>query len=371
MNPMNFLELIASISLQAFVIVLAAHLLSRATADERTLCRLWQMCFWVLLAVVIAAVALPHVRWTQARPDFDRRAVTSIALWELKIGTTALYVWCVGAIFAFIINVFRWIRTRMLIATCEEIDASLQRRIVELLRPEFRNGNFGKTRVLISSSLASPFCTQFHRPYIVLPSYSLDFEPQELAQIVRHELEHIQTGHPLQLFIQRVVEVLFWFHPMVWWASHQCDLCREFVCDGAAVESESPDEIVCYLKALLRVVEHTTVSARLHPLSFGRGKSSIARRAERLVERARGLRSSRRNGWIEQRTIFSFFAASVLFAGLLWIPLNIVGSPRSRWSPWPPSTAQVLQDLGLPVRDYELFDHDSQLHEVLNSDDDG
>ncbi len=363
MNPMMFLELMVSLCVQTFVIVLATHFLSRATDDDRVQCRLWAACFWGMLIVVVFAVLLPHFRWSQVRPDFGRQTAASIMLWEMKIGELALLVWGIGAVIALFINVVHWCRIRIFLRSCKAVDEPL----LQQIRDSQAGGDgidLGRTRLLTSPMLSSPFCMQFHRPYIVLPTYLLCFEPQELSQIVRHEMEHIRTGHPLQLFIQRIVELLFWFHPMVWWASHQSELHREFVCDRAA--TKSPDRIVSYLKTLLRVVKHTTEAGPSHPLSFGRRKSNIARRAERLVARAQGRQRSPSHAW-NPRCLALALTGILVVVSQVWAPLNLLASSRSHWSPWPHVTAQVLHDFGVPVRDYEAYHHNMQLHEILET----
>lgn len=361
MNPLDFLELFASLSLQVFVVVLATYFLSRLTSSERLQCKLWQMCYWVLLTLVFVAVTLPHIRWTPARLDIERRTLATIAEWEMDFGRVVFSVWFVGALFALGLGMIRWLRVRLFLATCKELDTTSNRHIRESLKLDDGNDSLAEIRFLTSDTVGGPFCTQFHRPFIVLPTYLLDFEQQELVQIIRHEMEHIRTGHPLQLFIQRIVELLFWFHPTVWWASHQYELSREFVCDHAAVNST--DGIVCYLRTLLKVVEHAVTSGPSQPLSFGNGKGSIARRAERLVDCVQNpipLKRSRRR---ESAIVLLFVAASIV-APLLWLPINVLASPRSRLSPWPRFTARVLHDCGVPVRDYELYHHDNQLHEL-------
>jgi hypothetical protein len=47
-------------------------------------------------------------------------------------------------------------------------------------------------------------------------------------------------------------------------------------------------------------------------------------------------------------------AAAGLLAAVVWIPVNPFSSTRTRWSPWPRPTAEVLHTLGIPARDYEL-----------------
>ena len=99
----------------------------------------------------------------------------------------------------------------------------------------------------------SPFCWQLHRPAIVVPDLLLDFPVEEQRAVLNHELVHLSAQHPLRLFLQRIVEALFWFHPLVWWSSRQAAAAREFRCDAQAVDSQQ--EVAVYLQSLLRLIE--------------------------------------------------------------------------------------------------------------------
>jgi hypothetical protein len=48
----------------------------------------------------------------------------------------------------------------------------------------------------------------------------------------------------------------------------------------------------------------------------------------------------------------------------VWLPVNSLASSRSIWSPWPAWSASLAGDLGVAVRDYEVFDPRSQLFEL-------
>jgi bla regulator protein BlaR1 len=241
--------------------------------------------------------------------------------------------------------------------------------VVEAARDRGK-GKLGKAsiRFLRSESLATPFCWQFHQPYIVLPAFLLKGHDKELNLIVRHELEHLFTGHPLQLFIQRVVEIVFWFHPMIWWASQQSSLAREFACDEAAVSE--PSEIAAYLRSLLEIVERVDVNSSEGPtgLAFGGTKSIIAERARRLVRRAKGEAEGGRPK-IGDAGALAGLICLVAVTALLWLPVDVLASPQSNWSPWPRWTSAILHDMGVPARDFDRYDNRFQLRDLLDSED--
>ncbi len=54
-----------------------------------------------------------------------------------------------------------------------------------------------------------------------------------------------------------------------------------------------------------------------------------------------------------------------------WLPVNVLASPSSNWSPWPAWSARVLNDFGVKARDFEIHDQAFDLHEFDDDDDDG
>lgn len=367
MTSTQFLELAVSLSAQAALVVAATHWLGRLGRSERMRCRLWAGCFAVLLLLVLAGLLLPHPRLMQPWARVDSQTGAGLVRMELQLGRVLFLVWLVGAAVSLGLFVVRSCQAAWFLRTCKPVDPdAISLDDVTAEQQHLRAGSSSKKRIrLVSSALpAGPFCWQFHRPHIVLPEFLLGFDGDKLRFMISHELEHLRTGHPLQLFLQRLVEVLFWFHPLVWWASHRSALAREFACDDAAVNS--PSDIAAYLRTLLAIVEHGTAETEQTPtsLAFGGGKNIIAERARRLVKIARsGPTGGDRRLPVVVASLSLVAAAFV--AALVWLPVDVLASPRANWSPWPSWTSGVLHDFGVSARDFERYDHRFELHELL------
>ena len=113
--------------------------------------------------------------------------------------------------------------------------------------------NSDAIRFLSTEAAVSPFCWQLHRPTIVLPEIVLSFAADEIAAVIRHERAHLRFGHPLWLFVERLVEAVLWFHPLVRWAGRQANRTREFACDAHA--ATSPEAAASLLRSLLRLAQ--------------------------------------------------------------------------------------------------------------------
>lgn len=365
MTPSQYLELFVSLSVQVALIVIVAHWASHLADREQTVCRVWLVCHGAIVAVVLAAVLLPHPRLVRPWSALHIETTTAIANFEERAGQVLFAVWLTGLMAASAGFVVQLILTQRFLARCRPIASEM---------PEFELTRFiaaadvpsgAPIEVLTSPSLSSPFCWQFHRPVIVLPETLLALEPGDLQRILRHEIEHLRTGHPLHLFLQRAVEAVFWFHPMVWWASHQATLAREFACDDAAADSNT--EIADYLRTLLTVVElgYQRVGNAGVSLDFGRGRSIIAARAQRLVRRAQNPVARRGSGVVP---LTVGIALMTLLIALAWLPIDVLASARSGWSPWPTWTAQTLHDFGIDRPDFETYDRRSLPFELSELD---
>jgi beta-lactamase regulating signal transducer with metallopeptidase domain/tetratricopeptide (TPR) repeat protein len=56
-----------------------------------------------------------------------------------------------------------------------------------------------------------------------------------LAPILAHELVHVRRGDAYVGVLQMIVQVLWWFHPLVWWMNREMCRRREQCCDEEAV----------------------------------------------------------------------------------------------------------------------------------------
>lgn len=367
MTSSLFLELALSLTLQIALIVVLTHCLVQFLATACMKHRTWTVSFMIQLLMIAAAILFPHARLLQ-RYLPETLPSAEVASLQIRLGQSLFYVWLAGAVFSMLLVAYRLIQVHRFLRTCKPLaPESLEPEAEHLVTNSGLWPSGRSVRLLVSNSTAVPFCWQFHRPCIVLPQYLLGIPASQLRYILRHELEHLKSGHPLQLFLQRVVETVFWFHPVVWWGSRQAAILREFSCDDAAIEEyaqgRQPD-VAGYLAAMLIVVEmglefENGVSTTL---TFGRKQSIVAARAERLVKVAQYRGKTARH--ISPVLAWSVLVAAMIIVQAFWLPVDVLASRRSELSPWPRWTATVLHDFGIQVRDFEVFDQRCEVYEL-------
>ncbi|HBE67135.1 MAG TPA: hypothetical protein DDW52_03200, partial [Planctomycetaceae bacterium] len=105
--------------------------------------------------------------------------------------------------------------------------------------------------------------------------------PSQIEQVMIHELAHVYRWDPLTQLLQRLVESLLFFHPLVWTLSREVSELRERCCDDAVVQTYSRIE---YAETLLSV---STVRPTASPLVLGvtgSSASGIHRRVLALLQ---------------------------------------------------------------------------------------
>jgi len=102
-----------------------------------------------------------------------------------------------------------------------------------------------------------------------------------LQAILQHEIAHVRRRDNLTGVIHRAVEVLFWFHPLVWWIGGRLIEARERACDESVLRSGIDPE--AYGEGILKVCELYLKS----PLPFLTGVtgSNLKARIEQIVSR--------------------------------------------------------------------------------------
>ncbi len=106
-----------------------------------------------------------------------------------------------------------------------------------------------------------PSAARVLQPVVLLPSALLGkLTAPQFEAVLAHEREHISRRDNLKANFHRLVEVLFWFYPLVWWIGRRMLEERERACDEAVLDSgHDPAE---YAAGILEVCRHCCAHAR-------------------------------------------------------------------------------------------------------------
>ncbi|MGK2286767.1 M56 family metallopeptidase [Pedomonas sp. V897] len=172
-----------------------------------------------------AGAALPET--VVASSSFDAAELLPLGLFLFWLG---------GAAAMSILLVRAERSARHAIRMAEPVDAPLLRQLADAWAQRFRISR--RVRVLVTQEATAPFTAGLFRPVIVLPRTLLDrLDAVEMSAVIGHEMSHIRSYDVAWRMLERVLLVVFFFHPMVWMAVRRIDTAREAACDVAAANS--------------------------------------------------------------------------------------------------------------------------------------
>lgn len=114
--------------------------------------------------------------------------------------------------------------------------------------------------VKMVASFLEPGLVGIFRPVIVMPRGVAEaLSAGEMRAVLAHELSHLSRRDNLWASIQMLVEMLFWFHPLVWWVGARLVAERERACDQAVLDTGNAPRI--YAEGILKICRfHLTPS---------------------------------------------------------------------------------------------------------------
>ena len=145
----------------------------------------------------------------------------------------AIPAWIAGMLAFLLIAMKRWYACyREVRGSSVPADSELEG-LVKQLRG--RLGVRRRFRLCVSRSAIGPFVFGFWRPTIVIPQQLIEGNLKDVEPIVAHEIVHVRRGDTLFGILQFVTQMIWWFHPLVWWANRQANRTCEQCCDEEVV----------------------------------------------------------------------------------------------------------------------------------------
>jgi beta-lactamase regulating signal transducer with metallopeptidase domain len=163
------------------------------------------------------------------------------------------------------------------------------------------------------------FAIGLRRPMVVVPGQLVSAgRTAALEPVLAHELVHVKRRDDLAICLQELIRILYFFHPLAWFAATRLSWTREAMCDAA-------------------VLSHGTLSPSTYGrqlLARNRGQtlpSGPTRALARFTAAARAmafrLNHIKKEGAMRSQPLRGFLA--VVFMGLFLLPMAPVASSDS------------------------------------------
>ncbi|MFN0149564.1 MAG: M56 family metallopeptidase [bacterium] len=330
------LALLIDTSLKGGIILAAAAALTagwrRGAAASRHL--LWLLAISSVLAlpalrIIVPAWGLPWGPDILALPEAD--AISTVAITEpattvvpsrsIPWGAIVLAIWAAGA-FVFLVRfaIGMFAASRLARRSTPDMNSGWARELTDLA------GALGLSRRVELRRCAEktmPMTLGAFRPVLLLPREADAWPLLQKRLVLLHELAHIRRWDCLTQIPAQIACAVFWFHPLVWFASRRLYLERERACDDAVLDAgvKASD----YAQTLLETARG------LAPLPAGLAAAAALARSPLIEGRLRAIldpRQSRR-------------PAGILGGVLIALVVAALAVPLVALRPAPPPSAPV------------------------------
>ncbi|MFH0965049.1 MAG: M56 family metallopeptidase [Planctomycetota bacterium] len=223
-----------------------------------------------------AAIPRTETAAPSAWRSLDRYGLAAI-VWMMVAGALGLRLIVGWAYVTFLRRTSHVQRAGPLVAAALEASCALKvRRQVTVARTSAAHG---------------PVLAGVFRPMILLPTTLAEgLSPEQMRLILAHELVHVRRWDNLVLVIQRLAEMVLFFHPVVWLVGWAMRREAEADCDDTVIGAYG--ESAAYADSLTRVAEtRAGLTRRLLVNTFAAAESNLARRVRRIL-RGRAARAT-------------------------------------------------------------------------------
>jgi len=229
-----------------------------------------------------------HPRPERAEPIVDMIA-GSVSVVKPSWRVYAMLVWLLGALALATWLIIRFRQLRGPHRGRQDV-AGLPPWFGKLLADTAKKLNLRRLpEVAFSETVVCPSVFGIFRPVLLLPKKDMTgFSPKDTEHVLSHELAHIKRGDLWVHGIYMVLQIVYWFNPLLWFVRRQLQHLRELCCD-ATVARILREKTTDYRQTILETARRLLA----RPVEPGIGLLGLFEDSSRLVVRLR---------WLEKKT---------------------------------------------------------------------
>jgi len=186
-------------------------------------------------AVIPAAPAVPAAYRPSAIHDVNSQSATAYP--PLQWQVYAMVIWLVGII---VLGIWLGLRLHSLIgrnryaAAAASLPQSFYNQLAGCAK---RLGLRRVPRVVVVRRLATPAVFGVFRPVLLMPKgYLSRLSRRDTEHMLLHELAHIRRGDLHMHGLYMLLQILYWYNPLLWLVRRQLHHLRELSCDATVAE---------------------------------------------------------------------------------------------------------------------------------------
>lgn len=320
----------------ALITVFALYLLRSYSANARYLAGVFALTFQVFISAAtfvyyyfkLAAISIPAAKpissyvptsVTLENIKYELPVSFKLQMWLSAHISELVICWLIGAAFLLLRFAGGWIFTERLRTNAKIVMDKEWRARFGVLTARMNISQaieFKETARILTPMVIGAF-----RPVVLIPIGLLSgFSTAQVEAILAHELAHIRRNDYLVNMLQSFVEVVFFFHPAIWWISEKIRTEREHCCDDIALSACG--DRVSLAHALVKVAEWQ--NAPQMAMAFASSKPLLLKRIQRVL----GMNSKPASTFGSMPVIL--IAISLIIGGSIYSVAQKVDKPKPK-----------------------------------------
>ncbi len=246
----------------------------------------------------------------------------------ITIQNTLVAIWLIGIFLFLVVLLARLEHYRLLIKRSTPLNDKQLLQTIELWKRHFnikRNIRLVETR-----GYHIPFTIGIINPVICLPHALASSEFTTIEPVIAHECAHIKRYDDIWLKLQYLIQVIYFFNPLVWYTNLRLNQSREILCDQMVLKNSALSRKQ-YGMGLIQVLKFNVAASNRIALlpEFGRNSQFIKNRLQQ-ISRGRLMKTNN-----------TIIRVGVLLLGLLVLPMAVYLPQVSAETPMPESVSKA------------------------------
>ncbi|MFC1541672.1 M56 family metallopeptidase [Candidatus Latescibacterota bacterium] len=203
-----------------------------------------------------------------------------------KISDVAAKIWLVLFLFIGSLILYRIIRVNRSLNRCEPIKRKDLCSLFGKLKKDMGlNSSVGLYNIDIDNT-DMPAVIGILKPRVFLPrTIAENWQIEDIEPLLLHELAHIKRNDHVVNFLQVFIQIVYFFHPVVWFVNHRIRKLREQLSDDLALHCLGMKN-KHYSMSILRVLENSVKQPAFGfiGIGFSERKSFAGERIKRIMD---------------------------------------------------------------------------------------
>ena len=221
-------------------------------------------------------------------------SVGHTSLSALSLGLSI--VWAAGCAVTLLYFAYNMYRIHSIRVSSCEITAENEPDLYEIYRGCTEELNIRRRVSLYAScSISSPVSYGLIRPAIIIPQdMDIVLPEEDIRFIFLHELQHYKHRDALLNYLSCLLQIVYWFNPLIWYGFFRMRQDREFACDHSVIRTAGKEHAIRYGYTLIHYAEKLHRNAFLSPLSSLGGEKAVITQRIKEIANYRAETSARR-----------------------------------------------------------------------------